>query len=86
LRIEQAVKRWAIADVELVESEVRVMLDLIQAPVLEAHVVGVVEVVHTDDGVAVGEQQLGDLGGDEFSDAGYEILGHLALRFLCPPR
>jgi len=56
LRIEQAVMRWPIADVELVESEVRVMLDLIQAPVLEAHVVGVVEVVHTDDWVAAGQQ------------------------------
>jgi hypothetical protein len=54
-----------VADVELVELKAGMVEDLLEAPLLEPDVIGVVEVVDPDYEVAGMEEQLGDLAADE---------------------
>ena len=54
-----------VADVELVEPEAWVLKDLVEPPLLEPDVIGVVEVVDPDNEVTGLEEQLGDLAADE---------------------
>jgi len=58
------------------EVEVVPALELGQAPVLERHVIGVVEVVHAGHDVTVIQQELGDLLADETGRAGDKITSH----------
>jgi hypothetical protein len=66
----------AVADIQLVKLEAGVAGDLGEPPLLEAHIVRVVQVVDADDGVAVGQQQFRDLRADKPGCAGDEIGGH----------
>jgi hypothetical protein len=66
----------AVANVQPVELEARPTLQLRQAPLLQAHVVGVVQVVHAHDGMAICQQELGDLRSDETGNAGNQVSSH----------
>jgi hypothetical protein len=62
-----------------VERESPAFQDLSEAPVLQAHIVGIIQVVHTDDRVAFSEKMLDNSGGDETGAACCEISAHGAI-------
>jgi hypothetical protein len=52
-----------------VEPQVRVRLNLVEAPLFEPDVLGVVKIVHSDDFVTISEQEFGYPMTDEASRA-----------------
>ena len=70
LRLEDAGDSLDVGDVGLLEAEARAAQEAREAPLLEADVVGVVEVVDADDGIAPAEEPLADGGADEPGPAG----------------
>jgi len=73
---EESFKGSLVGDVQPVEAEIGLWLQPCQAPLFEARVVGVVDVVYTYHQVAVAQQQLGDLRADESRAAGYKVAFH----------
>jgi hypothetical protein len=66
----------SIGDVHYLEPEPRAGDEAGDPALLQTDVVGVVQVVEPDDGVACVEQQLGHAGSDEPGGAGDEVGGH----------
>ena len=53
---EQRLDGRAIRDIQALEGQARAALDLVQAPLLQADVIGVVEIVYPHDRVTLGQQ------------------------------
>ena len=56
----------------LVERKARLALQLRQPPLFQPHVVGIVQIINADDSVPIGQQKLGDFGGNEAGNAGHK--------------
>jgi hypothetical protein len=65
VRLKNLARRFPLADVYLLEAEIRFALQLAQSPPLEGRVVSVVEVVYANHLVSLLHQQFGGLCADE---------------------
>ena len=83
---EDGFERAYVADVGPNEREARTALQLTETPLLEPNVVGVIQVVETDDLVPLAEQKLGNLRADEACGAGDEIAIHFSPEDVTPAR
>ena len=75
-------QRTPVAHVRLVELKAGAVLQAGQAPFLQAHVVGIVQVVDAHHRVALIQQQAAHLPGDESGRSRHQVAPHYSLTTL----
>ena len=74
--ILQSEDAFPVRDIELVEGKTGLRFEQSQPVLFDTYIVGIVEVIDPDHAVAISQQHLGDLAGNEAGHAGDKVFGH----------
>jgi hypothetical protein len=74
--MEYAAHRFPMTNIQLVKGEARLSLKLSQPPLLQARVVGVVNVIYAGNAMALRQQQFCHFRANKAGAAGYQVVSH----------